>query len=471
MDSKTTGVSVAALVWCSLQPSPASAFCGFYVSGVEGELVNEASSVVIMRAGDRTVISMANDYRGPPEDFALVVPIPEAIEREQVRTLSRDAFERVERLSSPRLVEYWERDPCPPPRPPSTSGLGLSGYGRGRGRRRRGGAGVGGGLGRGQRPPPVTVEASFAVDEYDVVILGARESAGLETWLRASGYRIPAGAASALRPYVEAGSHFLVARVDVSRLRFEEGRAVLSPLRFHYRSEELSLPVRLGRINADGAQDVIVNILAPETRFEVANRPNVLAPTNLVARERMRGAFGRVYGAVLDRLFEHQPDAVVTEYAWNALTCDPCPTNALGGNDLGVFGADVLTGEGLVSTRASFVLTRLRARVGSEDESDLVFRPAEAIRGGRGRPFRGGGFRRAVDRGGRWNSFQVRYAILHRWTGPMTCESPRRGRWGAPPRGMRPAARPAPRAESSSRPVNLRRYIHSWVAALRRRRD
>ena len=44
----------------------------------------------------------------------------------------------------------------------------------------------------------VTIEAQYSVGEYDILILSAQQSAGLETWLRQNGYRIPAGASSVL---------------------------------------------------------------------------------------------------------------------------------------------------------------------------------------------------------------------------------------------------------------------------------
>ena len=52
----------------------AQAFCGFYVGGADAELFNNATMVVLMRDGTRTVLSMQNNYQGPPEDFAMVVP-------------------------------------------------------------------------------------------------------------------------------------------------------------------------------------------------------------------------------------------------------------------------------------------------------------------------------------------------------------------------------------------------------------
>src|SRR6266480_287221 len=101
-------VIAALLAW----PCHADAFCGFYVSATDGKLVADATQVVLMREGTRTVLSMQNDYRGPPEDFAMVVPVPVVLQRENVKTLSRELFDRVDKLASPRLVEYWEDDPC-----------------------------------------------------------------------------------------------------------------------------------------------------------------------------------------------------------------------------------------------------------------------------------------------------------------------------------------------------------------------
>jgi hypothetical protein len=97
----------------SAAPS-ARAFCGFYVSGATGELYNNATQVVLMREGTRTVLSMANNYQGPPSDFAMVVPVPVILQKENVKTLPAALFKKVDELAAPRLVEYWEQDPCAP---------------------------------------------------------------------------------------------------------------------------------------------------------------------------------------------------------------------------------------------------------------------------------------------------------------------------------------------------------------------
>ena len=64
------------------------------------------------RDGTRTVLSMQNNYEGPPENFAMVVPVPVVLQKENVKTLPRELFAKLEELDAPRLVEYWEQDPC-----------------------------------------------------------------------------------------------------------------------------------------------------------------------------------------------------------------------------------------------------------------------------------------------------------------------------------------------------------------------
>src|ERR1043166_8656404 len=91
---------------------PVRAFCGFFVAGSDAKLTNNASQIVLMRKGNRTVMTMSNNYQGPPENFAMVVPVPVVLKKEDVKTLPMDVFDKIDALSAPRLVEYWERDPC-----------------------------------------------------------------------------------------------------------------------------------------------------------------------------------------------------------------------------------------------------------------------------------------------------------------------------------------------------------------------
>ena len=90
-------IAVLGLCLCGVvaQPATSRAFCGFYVSGADGKLFNNATQVVLMREGTRTVLSMRNNYQGPPTDFAMVVPVPTVLQEENVKTLSAAIFDRV----------------------------------------------------------------------------------------------------------------------------------------------------------------------------------------------------------------------------------------------------------------------------------------------------------------------------------------------------------------------------------------
>src|SRR5580658_312683 len=95
---RTTGTALA-LVLATLTlvaPRVAHACCGFYVSGADAKLFNNATQGVLMRDGQRTVLSMQNNYEGPPEGFALVVPVPQVLQKENVKTLPREIFDHVD---------------------------------------------------------------------------------------------------------------------------------------------------------------------------------------------------------------------------------------------------------------------------------------------------------------------------------------------------------------------------------------
>jgi MYXO-CTERM domain-containing protein len=286
------------------------------------------------------------------------------------------------------------------------------------------------------------------VGEYQIQILSAEDATGLDTWLREQKYNIPAGAEPLLRPYVQSGMKFFVAKVDVQKVQFHAGRAMLSPLRFHYDSPDFALPVRLGLINANGPQDLLIHILAKD-RYKVANYPNVAIPTNLLVKDETRENFGRFYVALFDDTLKQNPGAVVTEYAWSASSCDPCPQPGLTLDELKVLGADVLPlaagvwdEQGNLVDRdaqwrvpSEFVLTRLHARYDQSSlGEDLVFQQAPGLTGGTGMPRAGKlgqPMQEQVTLGEHnHNMFQARYAILHYWQEPLTCSDPIWDRWG-----------------------------------------
>jgi hypothetical protein len=207
--------SLIAFAALSLPAVPeAEAFCGFYVAGADAQLYNNATMVVLMRDGTRTVLSMQNNYQGPAADFAMVVPVPVVLSEKDVKILPNEVFDRVDKLAAPRLVEYWEQDPCMPMMYPPEAMMDMASSEM---------APTGAGLAT--RDLGVTIEAQFEVGEYQVVILSAKESTGLDTWLRQEKYNIPKGAQPLLEPYVQSGSKFFVAKVDSKKVKFDaQGR-------------------------------------------------------------------------------------------------------------------------------------------------------------------------------------------------------------------------------------------------------
>jgi hypothetical protein len=419
------GITIsAAAVAVTAHAGAAHAFCGFYVSGSGEKMFNDATNVVLMREGTRTVLSMQNDYKGPLDDFAMVIPVPVVLHEPDVKTLPKAVFDHTDALGSPRLVEYWEQDPCPMPMRRDYDDVARAAPS----------ASFGAGSAMIRAKGSVTIEAKFDVGEYKILILSATDSTGLETWLTQNHYKIPPGAEPLLRPYVEGGSKFFVAKVDPKKVTMQDGHAQLSPIRFHYDSEDFTLPIRLGMANSSGKQDLIVNIISADKRYEMANYKNVFIPTNFDVKPGVKTRFAEFYAALFDKTVEASPGAVVTEYAWTAVPnyhCDPCADADISNPDLMTLGGDVVGGR---IAQGNFVLTRLHARYGKGDmKDDLRFREGKPVTGGREQWSKNG-----LEYGAQpspQNYFQARYAIRHWWTGPIACEHPVRGVWGGPPDG------------------------------------
>lgn len=370
----------------------------FYVAAGDAPVFNDATQVVVMRHGSRTVLTLQPTYRGPAEPFAIVIPVPAQLQDRDVKVLAPDVVAAVERLGAPRLVEMWEQDPCkvePAKLAAATTPAA-------------------------ERDAPVadagvTVEARTTGGEYQIAIVAAKDAAGLAAWLAREKYRMPAAAEALLRPHVERGMKFVVAKVDPKQVTFIGDRAVLSPLRLAYDSERLALPLRLGLVNSAGTQDLIVNVLARRQRYEAANAPNATIPTNRLMRTEARDRLAAVYADLFDATAAAHPGAVITEYAGDA--------SALGDRVLRALGTDVLgAGDG------ELVLSRLHTRYDKSLESDLELAVATPIAGGR-EVIAGNGALEAGAHAAPANAFSARYVIRHPWNGPLTCAEPVRGRW------------------------------------------
>ena len=353
---KWWGGATVAVALTALVSTSAQAFCGFYAGKADASLFNEASQVILVRDGDRTIISMLNDYSGPLKEFALIVPTPTVLKQGQVRVAEKTTFERLDAYSSPRLAEYHDSNPCrfqlnwgqEPPPPvmyaPSAAGGAM--------RSER--------MAKRDKALGVTVEAQYTLEEYDIVSLSASQSDGLETWLRENGYTIPKGASAALKPYINQGMKFFVAKVNLkeqSRL----GYSTLRPLQFAFESEKFMLPMRLGMLNAppNKPQDLIVYVLTKDGRVESSNYRTAKLAANENIPPFVKPKFKEFYKALYDSSTAREHYRVVfTEYFWDMGWCDPCAAEPLTQTELrkaGVFwvGGDDVQVPGIAPGAAS----------------------------------------------------------------------------------------------------------------------
>ena len=309
----------------------AHAFCGFYVGKADSTLFNDASQVILVRDGDKTVISMLNDYRGDLKEFAIVVPVPQVLERGQINVGERKIFDRLDAYSAPRLAEYHDGDPCMRRKMMEMARAGSMAMPAPASARDNAKA-----LG-------VTVEASYTVGEYDIVILSATQSDGLEKWLTQNGYKIPRGASAALRPYIRQDMKFFVARVNLKE-QAKTGSTFLRPLQFAFDSQKFMLPIRLGMINATGPQDLILYVMTKNGRVETTNYRTVKIASNVDVPTYVKGDFARFYKAMFTEQAKREEHRVAfTEYFWDMSWCDPCAADPLSKDELrasGVFWVD-----------------------------------------------------------------------------------------------------------------------------------
>jgi hypothetical protein len=367
-------------------------FCGFYVAKADTKLFNKASQVALVRDGDRTVLTMANDFKGDPKEFAIVIPVPTFIQREQIHVAEKALLDHLDAYSAPRLVEYFDDNPCQrvmyEAQVPSAAPRGV----------------VGGAADR-AKSLGVTIEAQYTVGEYDILILSAKESQGLETWLIESGYRIPQGASRVLGSYLKQGMRFFVAKVNLKE-QSKLGFSYLRPIQVAYESPKFMLPIRLGMVNANGPQELFVFALTSKGRVETTNYRTVRIPSDAEVPLFVKEEFGSFYKAMFNQQVKKQDmRAVFLEYAWDMAWCDPCAADPLTADelrDLGVFWIERRGPRPDIMPGAQDVfLTRLHVRYDAAHfPEDLVFQ----------------------ETGDRQN-FQGRYILRHPWKGNATCEA------------------------------------------------
>lgn len=391
---------VVALV---LQVSEARAFCGFYVAQADAKLFNKASKVVLAWDDGDTSVTMASDYEGDPKEFAVVIPVPTFIERKQIGIVEPKIVDHIDRYTAPRLVEYRDHDPCAPPMPMAAAAAAF---------RATAGAPAE------SRRPRVVVEASYEVGEYDIQILSTNESDALVDYLVENKYRIPDGAEEVLGSYIKQKMRFFVAKVNLDRMELQGGKFI-RPLQVRYQTKKFMLPIRLGTVNANGPQDLVIYALTRKGRVETTNYRTVKIPSNMDIPLYVKDDFGAFYKTLFDRqVAREKMSAVFVEYAWNMGWCDPCAADPIPVADLQALGARWLDAAPAGRFRPiEAYVTRLHVRYDQATfPEDLQLQETRDT-----------------------SNFQGRYVLRHPFVGPASCEAGTKYRQSLPARFQKEA--------------------------------
>jgi hypothetical protein len=318
-------------------------FCGFYVAKADVKLFNKTSQVIIAKNGEMQTVTMSSDFEGDVKDFAMVVPVPVVLEEKDIRTVNRLLFDKLDTYSAPRLVEYYDQNPCYKPvyydyaRTASAPKMAMS---------KAENVEM-----EGKKDYGVTIEAKYTVGEYDILILSAKESGGLEQWLIDNDYKMPVGAKEVLDPYIKTNMKFFVCKVNLDNYQ-ANGAVPLKPLQITYKSPKFMLPIRLGMANANGPQDLIIYMYSQTGRIETTNYRTALIPTDFKVPLFVQGEFGEFYRDLYNKAHAREGKNVVfLEYAWEVspmqnVFCDPCVGDPPMVQDLKEAGVDWLVSRG-----------------------------------------------------------------------------------------------------------------------------
>jgi len=390
--------------------SAANAFCGFYVAKGDTSLFNNASKVVIAKDGERTVITMSNDYEGEAKDFAMVIPVPVALEKEQVNVTENKIIDHLDAYTAPRLVEYFDHDPCQQMRVEAMSSVAMDGAApRAMNVMRKSAKKLG-----------VTIEKEYTVGEYDILILSAKQSDGLQTWLNQEGYKVPKKARDVLSSYIKQGNKFFVAKVNLKE-HAKNGGTYLRPIAVAFNSDKFMLPIRLGTVNAKDTQELFIFTLTKKGRVETTNYRTTKIPTGDEIPTYIKGEFDKFYPAMFNTAVKKEGmKTVFMEYAWDMGWCDPCAADPLSTKELQQLGVSWLNDTNPIAKPGmpapmprrmimprpgggaqNVFVTRMHVRYNAENfPEDLKFQETS-------------------DR----QNFQGRYVLRHPFKGEASCEA------------------------------------------------
>ena len=326
----------------------AHAFCGTYVGPAGASLANRTSSMVVVRQGDRTTVTMAGDVRGAVPSLGMLVPVPGDVQGARVLD-DLSLLERVDRYAGPRLVSYGCEDL-------ERQGLGQQACGAALDRATQWATDAALDHASAALGDAVLGEGRMALE-----VLAPSSVADLADWAGAHGWQLDAAAAELLDATIAPDTRFLAVTVDLDEAL--AGAAWTRPIQFSYRSSALSVPLALGALHSPGVQDVVVHVItdADAGTMGISNYPEFSVEAECMVRDASALGLDDFYADAVQAAFEESGGqaAWTTEYAWAPAKCDPCPAE-------GPLDEQVLADLGFDGDPTRATLTRLRARLRPE---------------------------------------------------------------------------------------------------------
>ena len=369
----------------------ANAFCGFYVAKAGSGLFNQSSQVAIVRDGDRNIVTMGSDFKGDAKEFAMVVPVPAKLAKTAIKVVNPKILDHLDAYTAPRLVEYFDKDPCRIIRPKPMRRMAMPKMMKPATKR--------------AKQLGVTIEAEYKIEEYDVLILSAKESSGLITWLTENNYKMPKGATPVVQSYIQQGMRFFVAKVNLKEYS-QQGYTKLRPLQINYRHAKFMLPIRLGMLNGTGKQELFVYAMTRKGQVKTSNYRTIKLPTDLEIPPyiKTQKQFPNFYRSLFETLTEKEGQVVVMEYAWDMNWCDPCAADPLSDKELSEIGVfwnkPTKTKSRWKQNARDVFITRLHVSYDQSYQADLMFEVTDNR-----------------------ENYQGRYVIRHPWKGTAQCDA------------------------------------------------
>ena len=275
------GVIVAVVGFATAQSVLA---CGGFFC-IDTPVDQNAERIIFTQNGDGTVSAYVQiEYTGSAPDFSWILPLPEAIDAEDVEVPedAMAAFSELEVATDPVFI--------PPPLPECVTNVTP--------------------MPMMAMAAPVSVEvfASGEVGPYGFDVVGSEDSDALVTWLRENSYRVTEAMEPLIDLYVEEEFVFLA-----MKLRPDQGVQDVEPVKVTYPSSGPMIPLRLTAVAANPNMAVMTWIYADRQAVPVNYAKMEIANEELIFFG--RGGSNNYRQLMSQKADEYGGQAFITEYA------------------------------------------------------------------------------------------------------------------------------------------------------------